>query len=132
MDSAYDADEIRACSLRLGHVPLIEPTPRRNRELKAELHSSRRADRAARHVPAETARMRERSTVERFFGRLKDQFGAKHARVRGNKKVFCHLMFGADRPADRSDDAHEHLNRLQSLITAPGELPVSGRRSRSP
>ena len=94
MDSAYDADEIRACSLRLGHVPLIEPNPRRNRELKAELHSSRRADRAARHVPAETARMRERSTVERFFGRLKDQFGAKHVRVRGNKKVFCHLMFG--------------------------------------
>ena len=37
---------------------------------KAELHSRRRADRAARHVPAETALRRERSTVERFFGRL--------------------------------------------------------------
>ncbi len=94
MDSAYDAGEIRECSLRLGHVPLIEPNPRRNREFKAELHSRRRADRAARHVPAETARMRERSTVERFFGRLKDQFGAKHVRVRGYRKVFCHLMFG--------------------------------------
>ncbi len=41
MDSAYDAGEIRECSLR-----------------------------------------------------LKDQFGAKHVRVRGYRKVFCHLMFG--------------------------------------
>ena len=36
------------------------------------------------------------------------------------------------RPADRSDDAHEHLNRLHPLIITPGELLISGRPSRSP
>ncbi len=38
-------------------------------------------------------RYRERSTVERVNGRLKDEFGARHVRVRGHAKVLCHLMF---------------------------------------
>ena len=37
---------------------------------------------------------RERSTVERALGQLKDEFGGRHVRVHGNKKVMCHLMFG--------------------------------------
>ena len=37
---------------------------------------------------------RERSTVERVKGRLKDEFGGRHLRVRGPGKVWCHLMFG--------------------------------------
>ena len=37
---------------------------------------------------------RSRSTVERVFGRLKDEYGGRHVRVRGNAKVKCHLMFG--------------------------------------
>ena len=32
--------------------------------------------------------------VERVNGRLKDEFGARHLRVRGHKKVQAHLMFG--------------------------------------
>ena len=36
----------------------------------------------------------ERTTVERVNGRLKDEFGARHIRVRGHGKVLCHLMFG--------------------------------------
>ena len=39
-------------------------------------------------------RYRKRSTVERVNGRLKDEFGARHLRVRGHAKVLCHLMFG--------------------------------------
>ena len=39
-------------------------------------------------------RYRERSTVERVNGRLKDEFGGRHVRVRGHAKVLCHLMFG--------------------------------------
>jgi hypothetical protein len=27
-------------------------------------------------------------------GRLKDEFGGRWVRVRGNAKVMCHLMFG--------------------------------------
>ena len=40
------------------------------------------------HVTAEDLRYRERVN-----GRLKDEFGARHVRVRG--KVLCHMMFGA-------------------------------------
>ena len=42
----------------------------------------------------EEVRYRERSTVERVNGRLKDEFGGLMIRVRGNAKVMCHLMFG--------------------------------------
>ena len=31
--------------------------------------------------------------MERAVGRLKDEFGARHVRVRGHEKVTCHLMF---------------------------------------
>ncbi len=39
-------------------------------------------------------RYNERSTVERANARLKDEFGGRFVRVRGNAKVMCHLMFG--------------------------------------
>ena len=32
--------------------------------------------------------------MERVNARLKDEFGARMVRVRGNAKVMCHLMFG--------------------------------------
>ena len=39
--------------------------------------------------------MRRRSTTRTFVnGRLKDEFGGRHLRVRGHAKVSCHLMFG--------------------------------------
>jgi len=44
--------------------------------------------------PSEMVRYHERSTVERVNGRLKDEFGGRHLRVRGHAKVMCHLMFG--------------------------------------
>ncbi len=43
---------------------------------------------------AEDLRYRERTTVERVNARLKDEFGGRSVRVRGNAKVMCHLMFG--------------------------------------
>ena len=42
----------------------------------------------------EQVRYRERSASERVNGRLKDEFGGRHVRVRGHAKVFSHLMFG--------------------------------------
>ena len=39
-------------------------------------------------------RYNERSTVERVNARLKDEFGGRFVRVRGEAKVMCHLMFG--------------------------------------
>ena len=94
MDSAYDVPEIRARSEALGHVPIIDVNPRRNAALKRELQQQALAGRSAGHVTAEELRYRERNSVERVNGRLKDEFGARHVRVRGHGKVLCHLMLG--------------------------------------
>ena len=42
----------------------------------------------------ETVRYNERTSSERVNGRLKDEFGCRHVRVRGAAKVMCHCMFG--------------------------------------
>ena len=94
MDAAYDAREIHAISERLGHVPIIDTNPRRDKALKEARNREARARRAAGHVEARTVRYRIRTVVERTNARLKDEFGARHVRVRGPTKVGCHLMFG--------------------------------------
>jgi hypothetical protein len=92
MDSAYDAPEIRTASLALGHVPIIDPKPRRG--TKAECAAEARAKRRANYQLAEERRYDERTSSERVNGSLKDNYGANDVRVRGHDKVFCHLMFG--------------------------------------
>lgn len=94
MDSAYDAAEIHAHSQSLGHVPLIDPNPRRNRTRKEALRLEARAQRAAGRIDAKAIRYRERTNVERVNARIKDDFGGRHVRVRGPDKVACHLMWG--------------------------------------
>ena len=93
MDSAYDAPEIRAHRESLGHVAIIDANPR-SASRKLERKTAARAQRTVGHVYAEQLRYRERTTVERVKGRLKDEFGARQVRVRGHAKVLCHLMFG--------------------------------------
>jgi transposase len=80
MDAAYDATLIRAHSISLGHVPLID--------------FNRKGENKPTFAPHEAQRYKERSTVERVNGRLKDEYGAMQLRVRGHAKVFAHLMFG--------------------------------------
>ncbi len=80
MDAAYDAPEIREFSKQLGHVPIIDYNKRNG--IKPEF------------TPSEKIRYRERSTAERVNADLKDNFGGRTVRVKGNKKVFTHLMFG--------------------------------------
>jgi hypothetical protein len=92
MDSAYDAPEIYAASRALGHVPIIDPKPRRG--TKAECANEARAKRRANYQLAEERRYDERTSSERVNGSLKDNYGACDVRVRGHDKVFCHLMFG--------------------------------------
>ena len=79
-DSAYDAEEINAVSEKFGHVPVIDPNPRRGNQVEL--------------APARKIRYRERSTVERVNSDLKDNYGARHIRVKNHWKVLCHLMFG--------------------------------------
>lgn len=92
MDSAYDAPEIRAHSIALGHVPVIDANPRRGG--KAGHEAEARAKRRAGYKTAEEVRYNERSAAERVNSALKDSYGGRFVRVRGHAKVFCHLMFG--------------------------------------
>ena len=94
MDSAYDAAPIHAQSRALGHVPLIDINPRRDKALKEELANERKRRNAVKFQSPEEQRYHERTTVERVNGRLKDEFGGRNVRVRGHAKVMCHLMFG--------------------------------------
>jgi hypothetical protein len=90
MDSAYDAVSIREYTEQLGHVAIIAPKAPQNQ--RTQLPSRRKPPRKL--SPAEQIRYRERTTVERVFSRLKDEFGARNVRVRGPMKVMAHLMFG--------------------------------------
>ena len=63
-------------------------------QVKAERKREALAERRIGQVSPEVRRTRERSTVERVNGRLKDEFGGRYLRVRGPGKVWCHLMFG--------------------------------------
>jgi hypothetical protein len=81
MDCAYDSQHIRQYSDRLGHVAIIDAL-RRGKQDKPEL------------PPHQKVRFRERTTAERAYSRLKDEFGGRFLRVRGGIKVMAHLMFG--------------------------------------
>jgi len=94
MDSAYDAQSIHEQIRALGHVPIIDRHPRRDAARKAELEAEAQRQKLLNYNYAEDVRYRERTTVERVNGRLKDEFGGRTVRVRGNAKVMCHLMFG--------------------------------------
>jgi hypothetical protein len=104
MDSAYDAAAIREHSLQLGHKPITDH-PKRRRKVGQRKVPLRKNSRSWKRVPemetraeemtwAEQDRFAERTMVERVFSRLKDEFGARHVRVRGATKVMAHLMFG--------------------------------------
>jgi hypothetical protein len=80
MDAAYCSSVLREHSRNLGHVPLIDHNPRKGEKIE--------------FTPSEAQRYKERTQAERTNGRLKDDFGGRHVRVRGNAKVMSHLMFG--------------------------------------
>jgi hypothetical protein len=80
MDSAYDAPAVHEFSRRLGHVPIIDPNPRRGELIPLE--------------PDRRLRFRQRSAAERVNSQLQDNYGARFVRVRGAAKVMTHLMFG--------------------------------------
>ena len=94
MDSAYDAPIIREHSKSLGHVPIIDINPRRNTKLKEELRAEAQRFELLHFERPEDRRYKERTTVERVYARLKDEFGGRMIRVRGYTKVMTHLMFG--------------------------------------
>lgn len=80
MDAAYDADDIRQISIEMGHVPIIDRNVRGGKEIPME--------------PDRARRYNGRSASERFNSDLKDNHGGSMIRVKGQKKVHAHLMFG--------------------------------------
>ena len=94
MDAAYDSIEIWAHSILLGHKPIIDVNPRRSVEMQEALKQEKKARRTLGLVFPEERRYVVRSGSERINGRLKDEFGGRHVRVRGCDKVLAHLMFG--------------------------------------
>ena len=94
MDAAYDSIEIWAHCILLGHKPIIDVNPRRSVEMKEALRREKKARRTLGLFFPEERRYVERSGSERVNGRLKDEFGGRHVRVRGYDKVLAHLMFG--------------------------------------
>lgn len=94
MDSAYDAPLILIHSKSLGHVPLVDTNPRRDKALAQELEEESRRQKFINFESPEKVRYKNRTTAERANARLKDEFGGRLVRVRGSTKVMCHLMFG--------------------------------------
>lgn len=80
MDAAYDVAEIKEYSQINGRIAIIDENPRAKKQ-------------ATTMPPADAKRFKHRSTVERFNSTLKDNYGAKHLRVRGPAKVGLHLFF---------------------------------------
>lgn len=94
MDSAYDADGLLAHSQKLNHVPIVAPNQRRGTRKPSQLPKVFPVEPAPELTWAQQERFKERTMIERVNGRLKDEFGASHLRVRGAAKVMAHLMFG--------------------------------------
>ena len=78
----------------VGHIPLIDINTRRNTWLKDERNAEARRRTLLGFQLPEDVRYNERTAAERVYGRLKDEFGGRHVRVRGPAKVMCHCMFG--------------------------------------
>jgi hypothetical protein len=81
MDAAYNSEHIVDYVTSRGKVSIIDPKKPRGGE-KIPLD------------PAKKERFKIRTTVERANSGFKDDFGAKHIRVRGHAKVFSHMMSG--------------------------------------
>ena len=94
MDSAYDADAILSHSREKGHVPIVDPHGRRGTKKASQLTKTFPIKLTPELSTAEKQRYKERTMVERVYGRLKDEFGGSGIRVRGASKVMAHLMFG--------------------------------------
>ena len=87
--------------VRLGHAPtpidpapIVDVNPRRSVDMQKALKQEKKARRTLGLVFPEERRYVVRSGSERINGRLKDEFGGRHVRVRGYDKVLAHLMFG--------------------------------------
>ena len=130
MDAAYDSIEIWAHSIALGHKPIIDVNPRRSVDLQEALKREKRARRTLGLVFPEERRYVVRSGSERINGRLKDEFGGRHVRVRGYDKGSRPPHVRGDRaggqPADTPHRSADLVRLVPFIATAAA---LSERRS---
>jgi hypothetical protein len=93
MDAAYDHPEIKAHSIALGHVPLIDKCPKDAVQKSVKEEEKQRA-KILNFSTAESRRYKERLPKERFNALYKDYCGGSKIIYRGFSKVSCHVMFG--------------------------------------
>jgi hypothetical protein len=79
MDSAYDSPEIHQFSIDSNRISIIDNNPRRGEKKQM--------------CPAKAVRYYERTAAERVNSELKDNYALETIRVKGHKKVSCHIMF---------------------------------------
>ena len=80
MDAGYDMDEIKTVSRVCNHAPIVKPNNRRSK-VKRELD------------PASARRYRIRTTAERGFSELKDNYGIEKSRFKTQAKILSHIGF---------------------------------------
>jgi len=80
MDAGYDMTEIKTISKDCNHAPIIKPNNRRSK-IKRSLD------------PASARRYRIRTTSERGFSELKDNYGVEKSKFRGYAKIKTHIGF---------------------------------------
>jgi hypothetical protein len=78
LDGAYIASSISQVSKSLGHVPIVVPSSGNGKKVKI--------------LPSECVRYRERGNAEGGNSRLKDSFGLRDIRGRGQEKAHFHTM----------------------------------------
>lgn len=93
MDAGYSCEDIKVHSESQGHVLIIDWTARSPKH-KEEKDAEKKACQALNWKPAERIRLGIRTTAERVFSRLKDEFGGRFIRVKEAQKVLAHLMCG--------------------------------------
>lgn len=93
MDKAYYSKAITHFIESNGRRALIIKCAKTTRA-KEEEERELKARRVINWKSAEEILQGNRTEVERFFSNLKDNFCGRFIRVKGNQKVFCHLMFG--------------------------------------
>ncbi len=111
MDAGYDADGIRDHSRSLGHVPIIERVQRTEISVKM--------------LPHEASRFRERTSVERVYSRLKDEFGGKFVRSANAVMAINVWIVGAHRRPDPQLTANFRVPRRSVRSANPAASVAS-------
>lgn len=101
MDAGYDMPEIKIASRGCNHAPIIRPNNRRSK-VRRELD------------PASARRYWNRTTAERGFSELKDNYGIEKSRFRGYAKIKAHAGFAMIVLTMRKIFQHEY--RFQNII----------------